>query len=174
MDISSEIPKEELSDLADLCKKAPYGALVEVGVYRGGSAQVIYNESKGRPVHLFDTFNGMPRSDDGDSFEKGWFSDTDVEFLKKAFPNATFHIGIFPETLPDDLQNIAFVHLDADNFQVTYDGISFLWPRMISKAILAFDDFAFESIRKAISKNLSILPKKIRRTRHGVHYFIKE
>ncbi|HEX6559984.1 MAG TPA: TylF/MycF/NovP-related O-methyltransferase, partial [Longimicrobiales bacterium] len=37
------------------------GALAEVGVFRGGTARVICDAKGDRPLHLFDTFAGLPQ-----------------------------------------------------------------------------------------------------------------
>lgn len=42
------------------------GDLAEVGVFQGASARLIYQASDGRPLHLFDTFEGLPLPSDSD------------------------------------------------------------------------------------------------------------
>ena len=43
------------------------GDLVEVGVYKGATANVICAVKGGRVLHLFDTFDGLPAGDHRDS-----------------------------------------------------------------------------------------------------------
>jgi hypothetical protein len=49
------------------------GDIAEVGVYKGGSAKLIC-ETTNKPVHLFDTFEGLPdicENDNPEQFRKG-------------------------------------------------------------------------------------------------------
>ncbi len=100
----SIIPFSVLKMLADTARAAPPGNFVEVGVFRGGSAQILYNiarnqdsDSKLREVHLFDTFTGIPFADAIDRHQPGEFNGgSSLEHLRRAMPDAFFHVGIFP------------------------------------------------------------------------------
>lgn len=170
----SQIPDEVLADLTALCEQAPDGAIVELGVYKGGSAFALAAVARGRSLHLFDTFEGIPFRGEFDIFDAGTFNDVDEALIRKALPEAHFHKGVFPQTLPDTLQNIAFVHLDADQEKSTYEGIRKLWPRMLLGGILAFDDSGFDSVKKTIADNQDLLPAEGRRTKENILYYVKE
>jgi O-methyltransferase len=170
----SQIPDFVLTDLVALCEQAPDGAIVELGVYKGGSAAQLARVARGRALHLFDTFEGIPFRGELDLFNEGAFRDVDEAAIRQALPEAHFHKGVFPATLPDELTGIAFVHLDADQYQSTYDGIRTLWPRMLKGAILAFDDSGFASVKKAIADNQDLLPAEGRRTKENILYYVKE
>lgn len=145
------IPQENLIDLAELVKQAPSGLVIELGVYRGGSALAIFEAMhSGQQLHLFDTFTGIPERSEFDNFDIGTFNDTCYEEVKKLLPKAIFHVGIFPETLADDIQDIAFVHIDCDQYQSCKSAIELFWPRMVSGGVMAFDDYPFPGIHKAI------------------------
>ena len=46
-------------------QKVP-GDIAEVGVYKGGSAKIICSAKGDKSLHLFDTFEGLPKVDDID------------------------------------------------------------------------------------------------------------
>src|SRR3989338_8581492 len=87
------------------------GAFAEVGVFRGASAKIIC-ETKGKtPLHLFDTFEGLPDQigiTDG-RFKKGMFiaSEKEVRERLSKYPAVTIYPGIFPDTA-DAIKNMKF------------------------------------------------------------------
>lgn len=131
---------------------APAGAFVEVGVYKGGSARRLYNlaQKQKRQIYLFDTFTGMPFADDGDSHPVGHFKDTDLSTLFLIMPNACFCQGIFPDTLPTHLANIAFAHIDCDQYRSITACIDHLGPLMVPGGIMWFDDTVLSAGMRAV------------------------
>lgn len=172
----SQIPALELMELRGLCASTPQGLIVEVGVYKGGSAWALSQVAYGRPLHLFDTFTGIPfqETERGDIMEVGRFNDTSAEAVQAAVPEAILHIGIFPETLPSDFTGIAFIHVDCDQHKSTYDVIQCLWPHVVPGGIMAFDDSKFDCVRTAINRSADILPPGVHKTPSGMLYFIKD
>ena len=59
------------------------GDIVELGVYKGGSAKLICEIKDDRHLHLFDTFEGMPKAGESDIIQEGAFGDIAVEDVKK-------------------------------------------------------------------------------------------
>lgn len=139
----SRIAHEQLIALAAVASTAPAGLLVEVGVYRGGSAWHLYQvaQRQGRELHLFDTFTGIPHKGALDQHAIGDYSGVDLACLKADLPNAIFHVGTFPKTLPDDLTDIAFVHVDCDQYEGHRACIDLLYPRMVPGGLMMFDDY---------------------------------
>ncbi len=133
----------KLAELIELASAAPHGDFVEVGVYAGGSARVLYQICHQRHcrLHLFDTFEGLPWKSEWDVHEVGQFAFSDTHLLTREMPGAWIYKGIFPDTLPDDLQNIAFVHEDTDQYQSTKAVIDHLYPRLVDGGIILFDDY---------------------------------
>src|SRR5690349_16595346 len=77
------------------------GDFAEVGVFRGASAKLICEAKGVRPLHLFDTFAGLPSPTTHDPrFQQGQFaSDFDsVRQYLAPYPNVTWHKGLFPAT----------------------------------------------------------------------------
>lgn len=151
MKVHSEIPEGNLKELGELCQRTPPdGLIVEIGVYKGGSAYALSKVAGVRPLHLYDTFTGIPEQSLQDIIQIGQFADANLEAVKAALPDAYFHVGFFPDTLTDDVKNISFVHVDCDQYVTCKAAIELLWPRMNRGAIMAFDDYPFPGIKRAI------------------------
>jgi hypothetical protein len=130
------------------------GDLAEVGVYRGGSARVICEAKGGRPLHLFDTFMGIPDADPTiDRHQRGDFADTSLEGVRaylRAFDGLHFHPGTFPESgraLEDQGTTFSFVNLDVDVYESTLSALRFFMPRMTPGGILVSHDYRSISCR---------------------------
>ena len=136
------------------------GDIVEIGVYKGGTARLICELKGNKNLYLFDTFEGLPNTKDDDSFvQKGWLHNTSVESVKKYlanYENVHFLKGVFPETsAPVSSKKFSFVHLDANLYQTTLDALEFFWPRMTSGGRIVCHDYNTNSmpgIKKAFSE----------------------
>lgn len=131
-----------LNEMAKFASETPDGVFVEFGVYRGGSAVVLAEiaEKQGRNIHLFDTFTGIPFRHELDQHDEGDFSDTSEIEVREMIQNAIFHVGVFPETMPEVFQQIAFCHIDADQYKSYKDAIKIFSPLMVKGGIMWFDD----------------------------------
>lgn len=124
------------------------GALAEVGVYRGGSAQLIAAAKGDAALHLFDTFGGLPKHDatrDG-RFQAGQLADTDlarVRALLSEWPNVHFHPGIFPDSAVSVAPELRFklVHLDVDLHRSTLDALRYFSGRMVRGGMIIVHDY---------------------------------
>jgi predicted O-methyltransferase YrrM len=140
----SVITADTLNELMEEARRAPAGDFVEVGVYQGGSlaalAQVA-RERGGTRVFGFDTFTGIPfRAEGVDHHKVGDFSDTSIEAVRAAVPEAVLVQGVFPDTLTDDVGPIAVAHVDCDQYQSVRDCCAQLEPRMATGGVMVFDD----------------------------------
>jgi len=131
------------------CAALP-GEFAEVGVYKGGSARLICRAAPKKPVHLFDTFSGLPAPDlaRGDTHRAGEFSCSETqarEYLADC-ANAVFYPGLFPMNAGTLHQAVfAFVHLDVDIYPSVLAGLRFFWPRLVAGGMLLVDDYGFLS-----------------------------
>ncbi len=122
------------------------GDLAEVGVFEGGSAKLICEANGKRPLHLFDTFEGIPNVDDIDEplFHKGQFA-ASLEGVKnclKDYKEVYFYKGIFPDTTrPIENKKFSFVHLDVDTYESTASCLNFFYPRMSQGGIILSHDY---------------------------------
>jgi len=135
------------------------GAMAEIGVFRGASARLIREADTARPLHLFDTFEGLPETIIDDTahrqgvLEKGQFScslDTVTSYLVDC-QNITFHKGVFPSTASDVAeQRFSFVHSDVDIYESTNAVLEFFYPRMVVGGVILTHDYASaEGVGKA-------------------------
>nr|WP_320161901.1 TylF/MycF/NovP-related O-methyltransferase [uncultured Methanoregula sp.] len=127
-------------------RKVP-GDIAEVGVYRGGSAKIICLSKGDRPLHLFDTFEGLPKVDEIDMvwpFYEGKFA-ASFDGVKKYLgdnPNVHFYKGIFPGTSdPVKDKTFSLVNLDVDCYESTKLCLEFFYPRMSPGGILISHDY---------------------------------
>jgi len=144
------------------------GDIAEVGVYKGGTAKIILKTIPSKKVHLFDTFEGMPRTDKNiDKHNEGDFSDTSLEnvreFLRKN-EKVISHKGFFPKTA-SSIENcrFCFVHVDVDIYQSVKDCLEFFYKRMVSGGVMIFDDYEWKDtpgVKKAIDEFLVDKPER--------------
>ncbi len=131
-----------LGVMAGLAWSRPDGAFAEVGVYKGGSARVLYQLAKeqGRKLYLYDTFSGMPFKGYHDSHDVGMFADCSYDEVRNAMPEAVTVKGVFPESAVP-MERVAFVHADADQYQSTVDICKVFEPLMVEGGMILFDDY---------------------------------
>ena len=108
------------------------------GSTKGGSAWHL--AKLGRPLFLYDTFEGMPFSSGKDTHQLGHFSDCSAEEVQRRIPSATVIKGRFPDSLIE-MPPIGFVHADADQYESTKAILEVLPPLMLPGGFLLFDDF---------------------------------
>jgi len=147
------------------------GDIAEVGVYRGGSAKIICRAKGDRPLHLFDTFEGLPRVDEIDSvwpFYEGKFSaseDLVREYLRD-FSQVSIYRGIFPATgMPVQDRQFSFLNLDVDTHRSTRDCLEFFYPRMSPGGIILSHDYVnTPGVRKAFDEFFLAKPEPVLET----------
>ncbi len=125
---------------------------IELGVYKGGSAAltalVLRATELVRPLHLCDTFAGMPKTLDWEFHKEFDFADTSLESvstrlakLDSGFP-FHFHRGLFSQTLPALAdRRFCFAHVDADLYESVLQACQFVYPRMAKGGFILFDDY---------------------------------
>jgi O-methyltransferase len=160
------------------------GAIVECGVWRGGSvlAAALTLRSLGvddRDIHLFDTFTGMPPPSDVDRYLTGgsahdhlaaageessvWAKASVAEVERNlsacGYPRDRLHFvaGRVEETLPNQAPgDIALLRLDTDWYESTRHELHHLYPRLVSGGVLILDDYGeWEGARLATDEFLA-------------------
>jgi ADP-heptose:LPS heptosyltransferase len=143
-------------ELVKLAASQSDGEVIEMGVYRGGSAAAIgwmlRRAGLERTVHLFDTFGGMPATGELDTHEEFDFSDTSATAVAESLNRVVsgfpfrFHPGFFSDTLREVReQHFCFAHIDADLYHSVREACEFAYPRMDAGGIMLFDDYAAPS-----------------------------
>jgi O-methyltransferase len=129
------------------------GDFVEAGVYRGGTARMLrrlLDTTRGKRLHLFDTFAGMPKTDRQRDFHKeDDFDDTSVDAVSSFVGRdewIEYHPGFIPDTFRgQEGLRFAFAHIDVDIYQSIIDCCEFIYPRVNSGGIILFDDYGVAS-----------------------------
>jgi hypothetical protein len=147
------------------------GSMAEVGVYCGASARLISETDQSRPLHLFDTFQGLPEPDQTDTalhlgrFEKTQFSCSLQEVQRFLCPatNLHFHPGLFPDSAKAvERESFSFVHSDVDLYASTRSVLKFFYPRLVSGGIILTHDFmTAHGPRKAFTEFFEALPEPL-------------
>lgn len=143
------------------------GAMAEVGVFEGASARMLC-EAKGiRALHLFDTFDGLPKSSEVDRSvhrEKQYACTAEsVSAYLTDYANVVLHKGRFPESTEglDDCQ-YSFVHLDVDLYESTLACLDYFYPRMIPGGIVVSHDYSIlAGVKVAVEEFLSDKPEEL-------------
>lgn len=158
------------------------GAMVECGVWKGGSsmtiATVLKERGEERDLYLYDTFEGMsvPTEHDvsifGDpasgKFSKLRISDDSSEWCasplddvkanlnKTGYPQDRIHYikGKIEETIPDTMPDkIALLRLDTDWYESTRHELIHLFPLMSPGSVIIIDDYGhWQGARKAVDE----------------------
>lgn len=144
-DPHSALSKLAMDSLMFYASRSPPGAMVEIGVYQGGSAFQL--AKLGRPLYLYDTFEGIPFQGELDTGNPvGKFSDTSAEYVAARIPSATVVKGLFPDSLVA-MPPISFVHADADQYESTKAILEVMPPLMVRGGFILFDDFGVDDCR---------------------------
>ncbi len=155
MTYSKSITKNTLVDYPRLDKIVEFlaatkdipGVVAEVGVYKGGTAYLICENTPHKRIFLFDTFNGMPAvRSEIDLHHEGDFADTSLEAvdtLLSRFTNYSLRKGIFPMVNSEYIENlnVSFVHIDVDIYDSVRECLEFFTPRMSPGGIIVLDDY---------------------------------
>ncbi|MEJ0053869.1 MAG: TylF/MycF/NovP-related O-methyltransferase [bacterium] len=139
------------------------GEYAEVDVFQGASSKAICEAKEGTPLHLFDTFAGLPSVGALDTrFKKGMFaaSEAAVRARLAAYPQVFIYPGFFPDTAAPVAENrFSFVHLDVDTYESTKACLSFFYPRMLPGGIILSHDYSqCQGVRKAFDEFLETRP----------------
>jgi hypothetical protein len=156
------------------------GAMVECGVWRGGSMMAIAmtlaeQGDTDRDLYLFDTFSAMPPSGPEDYLANGQkvvdlAADDDVPdeyaFLpldavrelmaSTGYPVERIHFvpGLVEDTIPATApERIALCRLDTDYYASTKHELEHLYPRIVSGGVLVVDDYGhFLGAKQAVDE----------------------
>jgi O-methyltransferase len=159
------------------------GALVECGVWRGGSMMAVAHMllelgQVDRDLYLFDTFDHMPRptehdrtihgidgaalwdlSDELQAFPYLPFEEVKAALVTTGYPAERLHFvrGLVEDTLPAQRPDvIALCRLDTDWYESTAHEMATLVPHISPGGILLIDDYGeFLGARKAVDDYLS-------------------
>ena len=132
------------------------GALIEVGVWRGGTGAIIARQASRLPgaptVYLCDTFRGVVKAGEQDaSYRGGEHSDTSLKHVEDllhqrlGLRQVRLLEGIFPDQTAHRIteDRVRFCHIDVDVYQSAVDILEWVWPRMPVGGLVVYDDYGF-------------------------------
>lgn len=137
----------------------PDAAILEVGVWRGGTAgimsQQLSNLKSTAILYLADTFSGVAKAGAKDSFYTGGeHSDTSQYIVEDVLKNKSKYThykilkGIFPEDTADKIpagEHFGLCHIDVDVYDSAKDILEWVWNKLIPGGVVVFDDYGFHS-----------------------------
>jgi hypothetical protein len=170
------------------------GAVVECGVWRGGSMHAVARTldkagDHSRDLYLFDTFEGMSTPSEHDRRHDGrtaaqlletsdrsarvW-AEASLEDVRDGFTQVPYPAeriqfvpGTVEETVPGQApEEIALLRLDTDWYESTRHELEHLYPRLVSGGVLILDDYGYwEGARKAVVEFLERTGERLLLTR---------
>lgn len=173
------------------------GALVECGVWRGGSmhavARALHNlGAYDRELYLFDTFTGMTEPtvrdisigrnrsaadllETSDKTAHVWavasIEDVQAGLETLPYPIERFHLvaGPVEQTIPEQAPDqIALLRLDTDWYESTKHELEHLYDRLQPGGVLIIDDYgSWQGAKEATDEFLGGLPEQILMLRAG-------
>jgi len=139
-------------ELWELAKQAlrVEGAVVEVGVWRGGTGCLLALAASEKTVYLADTFAGVVNAGEQDTrYAGGEHADTSEELVRglldsAGVKNARLLKGMFPEETAAMVEGrVAMLHVDVDVYESARATVEWALPRMLPGAAMVFDDYGF-------------------------------
>jgi O-methyltransferase len=129
------------------------GALVDCGVWNGGSTILLSEAAPDREVWAFDSFEGLPEAGPLDGPESaGWKGEClgGEDKLREGFRHYAspqrLHVvkGWFDETFPvnaDDIGPVAVLHADGDWYESVMLTLRTFYPRVAPGGYVVIDDY---------------------------------
>jgi hypothetical protein len=146
-----------LTSLARECGVLP-GNYAEFGVYRAGCAFMILATSavpSSKRLFLFDTFAGIPAEallePEIGAGLAGELANTSLEYVARRLSKWHSQIvlvegDVFQTLLEADSGPLAFVHMDLNAAAPTRRALEYVYPRLVTGAIIVFDDYGWKGL----------------------------
>lgn len=160
------------------------GDVVECGVYKGASAFIMCQAHRdtGRIVHLFDSFEGLsaPGRCDGDYWAQGALAMSEQMLRESLAEFTNYHVykGWIPERFCEMTNDkLSFLHIDVDLYQPTLASLEFFYGRMVTGAVLLFDDYGFSTCpgaKRAVDEFFLGRPEQIVMLPTGQAFTVKQ
>lgn len=126
------------------------GDVLEIGVWRGGTAGILTTRLPGKTIYLADTFEGVVKSSEWEHYRDAAHSDTSIPVVEELLSSlgASNHVilrGSFPEDTGHLLGDrpLALVHIDVDVYLSAKDAFHHVWEQLVPGGIVIFDDYGF-------------------------------
>jgi O-methyltransferase len=172
----------ELWRLVEQTAKLEGGALIEIGVWRGGTAALIATQAKDLglrdKVYACDTFSGVVKAGAEDPhYVGGEHADTSRRSVEELFyetlklNNIEILAGIFPEETGRKVENLTFrfCHIDVDVYQSAKDVTEWIWDRLVLGGMIVYDDYGWDTTPGIARYVNAQLPLKDRIVLHNLN-----
>jgi O-methyltransferase len=179
----------ELWRLVEQCAKLDGGALIEIGVWRGGTTALIAIQARNLglrdKVYACDTFSGVVKAGDEDpDYVGGEHADTSRHSVEELFyqtlklDNVEILTGIFPEDTGDQVDNLKFrlCHIDVDVYQSAKDVTEWIWERLVPGGMIVYDDYGWDTtpgIARYVNSQLQLKDRIVLHNLNGHAIVIK-
>jgi O-methyltransferase len=143
----------ELWTLLEELRAVP-GAVLEVGVWRGGSGALMAARCVELgiedDIYLCDTWTGIVKTGDVDTYyHDGKHDDTSRDIVERLLARMGLgrRVKLLQGVFPDDTASLVtadalrLVHIDVDVYQSARDVFEWAWPRLSPNGIAVFDDY---------------------------------
>ena len=147
------------------------GAILEIGVWRGGTGALLAKKSSSLgctdPVYLCDTFEGVVKATSQDDDYRGaGRADTSQQLVENLLQslgvkNARLLKGVFPDDTAHLIEpgaRFRLCRVDVDVYQSAKDVMNWVWSRMVDGGMVVYDDYGFRGcagITKYINEQLA-------------------
>ncbi len=156
----------ELWKLVEQASRLDSGDCLEVGVWRGGSGCLIAKKVQllkiSSQVYLCDTFTGVVKAGQcDDAYKGGEHADTSEASVHALAHTMGVNVRVLRGMFPDDTGNqiegktLRFCHIDVDVYQSARESTEWVWPRMVPRGIIVYDDYGFpgcDGVRKFLDE----------------------
>jgi O-methyltransferase len=144
----------ELWTLVGELRELP-GAILEVGVWRGGTGALLAKRARGvgvdDTVYLCDTWTGVTKTGEVDIYYRdGKHDDASRKIVEDlierlGLSNVELLQGVFPEDTGDQIPDQTFrvCHCDVDVYESAKGVLEWVWPRLSPSGVVVFDDYGF-------------------------------
>jgi len=155
------ITHENLTEALEITSRIP-GDVIEIGVYKGGTALTILNylqfsarvediNSMNKKCFFLDTFDGFdePAHKNPDQIWRGthklFGTDSTLSYVRQTLETAEFNFSllerdIITDELPTEIYQISFAHIDVDSYLATSAALRKVGPKISRGGIILLED----------------------------------
>jgi O-methyltransferase len=141
----------------EIYSKGVIGNVAELGVYRGDFAKKINEAFPDKKLYLFDTFEGFSERDKKPAKTHDFSTTNENLVVNKMIyiQNCVIKKGYFPDSLDGLEDKFAFVSIDADLYEPTYNGLKYFYPRLSNGGYIFVHDYNdnnYTEVKTAVNK----------------------
>lgn len=127
------------------------GYFAELGIFQGGSLEVLAKYNPGIDIIGMDSFEGVPEESEFDFHRLGDFNEVNYHkiagYFGMLYPAVRIVKGFIPKAFDffDEHVRFSFCHVDLDMYDSVKYACDFLFPRTLTGGIILFDDYNVNS-----------------------------